>query len=225
MPDFRHSLTEGGLTSQRRATSAVPPNLSISADGSIDKPIVGLPNARSQGMPNIFGVRLPYMASWGDRIRERRMSLGWSMASLAKRVGVSAPTINDWEKGVIKNIEGANLLKVASVLGVTATFLLTGKKLTKDGELVPQISDNDGLGELSQEELDLIHAWRSWTDDTRNVVRSIMQHTGLQGHPLLEVAKKANPDDQLRANRALEQAQAKLRAKMPSPRAADKRKT
>jgi transcriptional regulator with XRE-family HTH domain len=147
------------------------------------------------------------------------------MASLAKRVGVSAPTINDWEKGVIKNIEGANLLKVASVLGVTATFLLTGKKLTKDGELVPQISDNDGLGELSQEELDLIHAWRSWTDDTRNVVRSIMQHTGLQGHPLLEVAKKANPDDQLRANRALEQAQAKLRAKMPSPRAADKRKT
>jgi hypothetical protein len=34
---------------------------------------------------------------------------------------------------VIKNIEGANLLKVASVLGVTATFLLTGKKLTKDG--------------------------------------------------------------------------------------------
>ena len=64
--------------------------------------------------------------SWNIRLQNTRVDRGLNKAELARRVGVSAPTVTDWESGKIQNIESNNLQKVAKVLGVTVEFLLTG---------------------------------------------------------------------------------------------------
>ena len=64
--------------------------------------------------------------SWNTRLQNTRVERGLNKSELARRVGVSAPTVTDWESGKIQNIESNNLQKVARVLGVTVEFLLTG---------------------------------------------------------------------------------------------------
>jgi transcriptional regulator with XRE-family HTH domain len=62
-----------------------------------------------------------------ERIKFARESAGLKKADLVRAVGVSAPTISDWESGKIKNIEGENLRKLANALKVNSDWLLTGK--------------------------------------------------------------------------------------------------
>ena len=64
--------------------------------------------------------------TWNKRITVGRERLGVSKSEFARRVGVSTATTADWESGVIKMIDGKNLVKVASVLKVTPEWLITG---------------------------------------------------------------------------------------------------
>lgn len=64
------------------------------------------------------------MQTWNDRLRIARESAGVPKAQLARRVGVSAPTVTDWESGKIRKIDAANLLAVCSVLGADPYALL-----------------------------------------------------------------------------------------------------
>ena len=43
-----------------------------------------------------------------DKIKTRRLSLGLTMDDVAKEVGVSKPTVQRWESGVIANIKLQN---------------------------------------------------------------------------------------------------------------------
>lgn len=63
---------------------------------------------------------------WNDRVKEARVNAGISKSDFAKAVKVSAPTVTDWESGEIKKIDGENLLRAASVLGVTAEWIIFG---------------------------------------------------------------------------------------------------
>jgi SOS-response transcriptional repressor LexA len=72
------------------------------------------------------------MKTLHERITYARTKAGLSKANIARAVGVSSPTVTDWESGKIKNIEGANLLKLASVLKVTPEWLQTGKYPPKE---------------------------------------------------------------------------------------------
>ncbi len=62
----------------------------------------------------------------GERIREMRIQREWSGAELARRVGVTRATVNQWEGGAIKNIKLEMLLKVTQVLGCTPNHLILG---------------------------------------------------------------------------------------------------
>jgi phage repressor protein C with HTH and peptisase S24 domain len=60
---------------------------------------------------------------WGSNIKRLREALGLTRAQLAAQVGVSPATVSDWESGVIKNIDGRNLIRAAQVLRVSAEAL------------------------------------------------------------------------------------------------------
>jgi len=62
----------------------------------------------------------------GRRIAARRVALDLRQEDLAKRVGVTRPTISYWETGNVKDMKGRNLAKLCTVLGVTDDWLLFG---------------------------------------------------------------------------------------------------
>ncbi len=67
------------------------------------------------------------------RIKSTRVSLGLSQAILAKRTGVSQPTVANWENGSHVPRQ-AVLEKISDVLGVTPLWLLSG---TREGDDIP----------------------------------------------------------------------------------------
>lgn len=68
------------------------------------------------------------MKKLNERITYARTKAGFSKAYIARSVGVSSPTVTDWESGKIKTIEAGNLLKLAQVLNVDPEWLQTGKE-------------------------------------------------------------------------------------------------
>jgi transcriptional regulator with XRE-family HTH domain len=64
--------------------------------------------------------------NWHTRLTQARTAKGIGKSAFAKLVGVSAPTITQWENGDTKKIEGSNLVTVCRVLGITPEWLLSG---------------------------------------------------------------------------------------------------
>lgn len=64
--------------------------------------------------------------NWHKRLTEAREAKNLKKSAFARLVGVSAPTVTDWENGETKMIEGANLIKVCSILEITPDWLLHG---------------------------------------------------------------------------------------------------
>lgn len=66
------------------------------------------------------------MSDWGDRIQKRRQELGFSQTQLAHACGLKPASVNDWESGKTKTIEGANLLRAARYLQTTPEWIIFG---------------------------------------------------------------------------------------------------
>ncbi|WP_272671311.1 LexA family protein [Providencia sp. PROV138] len=67
----------------------------------------------------------------GDRIKLRRKELKLKQADLAKKIGVTGSAISQWESGVTEP-DGGNLIALASSLGCTPEYLLSGKESAGD---------------------------------------------------------------------------------------------
>lgn len=65
------------------------------------------------------------MGNLGERIRQRRMELGWTQDHLVSRAGISKGFLSDVENGK-RNISAENLMVVAQVLGVSLDYLMKG---------------------------------------------------------------------------------------------------
>lgn len=65
--------------------------------------------------------------NWHQRLTQAREAKNIKKSAFAKMAGVSAPTVTDWENGDTKMIEGANLIKVCSILGIRPEWLLRGE--------------------------------------------------------------------------------------------------
>ncbi|MCU1038774.1 helix-turn-helix transcriptional regulator [Stenotrophomonas maltophilia] len=61
-------------------------------------------------------------------------------AELARRVGISAPSVNGWFSGKAKFLRGENLLAAAKALGVSEAWLATGKGSMYRGVQEPSVS-------------------------------------------------------------------------------------
>jgi phage repressor protein C with HTH and peptisase S24 domain len=73
--------------------------------------------------------------NWHKRLTLAREAKDIKKSAFAKLIGVSPPTVTDWENGNTKMIEGSNLMKVCSALGVTPEWLLHGAESITD--LIP----------------------------------------------------------------------------------------
>jgi len=59
-----------------------------------------------------------------DKVKGRRLELGLTLEDVAKAVGVSAPTIQRYESGEIKNLRKDKIKALADVLKVTPNYLM-----------------------------------------------------------------------------------------------------
>jgi transcriptional regulator with XRE-family HTH domain len=67
------------------------------------------------------------MATAGDRIREFRKDLGWTLDKLAEKTDLSKGFLSDVE-GNKRNASTDNLLKIANAMGASLDYLLRGEQ-------------------------------------------------------------------------------------------------
>jgi len=79
---------------------------------------------------------LPRMASMGDRIKERRLALGWTLDRLAGEAKISKGFLSDLENGRRESASGQYLSNIARALGVSLDFLISGGGNLPQGEKV-----------------------------------------------------------------------------------------
>ncbi len=71
----------------------------------------------------------------GKRIVRRRKQLGLSQEEVAARADVSPQMLSTAERGS-KSILSENLLKISNALDVTADYLLTGRTVDADADII-----------------------------------------------------------------------------------------
>lgn len=67
----------------------------------------------------------------GRRITDRRRKLGWTQEELAEKGDLTPQFVSYAESGK-RAMRPENLLKIASALGVSADYILTGEVVDKD---------------------------------------------------------------------------------------------
>lgn len=132
MPFSLQPVTDGGLILNISATAEVPPSSSITSESvmGVDPRfavILGAPKSEVKARLIKKMLGFPNMNTWHDRLNIALLESDFNKAALAKRIGVSAPTVTDWTKGGIKTINAENAEKLCKALGINSTWLLTGK--------------------------------------------------------------------------------------------------
>ena len=125
------------------------------------------------------------MEQWKQRLKHAREAKGLNKTEFRKLVGVSSPTVSDWEKSVdtggIKEITGPKLVKVCQVLGITADYLYSGQEAPRQPS---QLADSLRLTIETAEELRVLTAYRiadkigrSTFDSATDIILERMQHS------------------------------------------------
>jgi transcriptional regulator with XRE-family HTH domain len=81
-----------------------------------------------QGEQRVAGV--------GERIRKRRLELGWTQDQLCQKAGISKGFLSDLENDK-RNVSATNLLDIARALSLSLDYLMTGDDTVKAVTEVP----------------------------------------------------------------------------------------
>ena len=76
------------------------------------------------------------MATAGDRIREFRKDLGWTLDKLAEKTNLSKGFLSDIE-GNNRNASTENVLKIANAMGASLDYLLRGEQASASRKREP----------------------------------------------------------------------------------------
>lgn len=60
----------------------------------------------------------------GDRIKELRISKGWSQEELGERLGLKRAAINKYENGSVENIKRSTIQTLADIFGVSPAYIM-----------------------------------------------------------------------------------------------------
>jgi transcriptional regulator with XRE-family HTH domain len=71
---------------------------------------------------------LSLVGEFGQRVRKRRHSLGWSIEKLAEESGLNWTYVGSVERGE-RNVALVNIVRLATALGVDAGTLVKGLRL------------------------------------------------------------------------------------------------
>lgn len=88
------------------------------------------------------------MSSVGERIKERRLDIGWTQDQLCTKAGLSNSFLSELENGK-RSVSAANLLDIARALNVSLDFLMTGKA---SKEQLTEVSIPAALAKFAAEE-------------------------------------------------------------------------
>jgi transcriptional regulator with XRE-family HTH domain len=120
------------------------------------------------------------MSSVGERIKTRRLELGWTQEKLATDAKISTGFLSDLERGG-RNVSADNLLEISHALGVSLDFLMKGDRTKpKSGNVqIPaslsdfakqaQLSFAQALMLLDMQRQIIAHRSHSKTDDLEKV--------------------------------------------------------
>jgi phage repressor protein C with HTH and peptisase S24 domain len=94
------------------------------------------------------------MSTLAERLTVAISRAKLTKAELARRVGISAPSVNGWFTGKAKFLRGENLLAAAKALGVDEGWLATGKGQPepKSGHRVEETSAEYGISRVLEAE-------------------------------------------------------------------------
>lgn len=94
------------------------------------------------------------MSTLAERLTVAISRAKLTKAELARRVGISAPSVNGWFTGKAKFLRGENLLAAAKALGVDEGWLATGKGQMepKSGHRVEEASAEYGISRVLEAE-------------------------------------------------------------------------
>jgi transcriptional regulator with XRE-family HTH domain len=116
----------------------------------------------------------------GERIKERRLKLGWTQEKLATEAKISTGFLSDLERGE-RNVSAENLLEISRALGVSLDFLMKGGALVqKSGNVqIPaslsdfakqaQLTFTQTLMLLDMQRQIIAHRSHSKTDDLEKI--------------------------------------------------------
>ena len=75
----------------------------------------------------------------GEKIKERRLELGWSLRELSKRMGyANQSTIARIEKGEI-DVPQSKVVKFAEVMSTTVAFLMDWEDVQKNNDIIADV--------------------------------------------------------------------------------------
>lgn len=75
----------------------------------------------------------------GEKIKQRRLELGWSLRELAKRMDyANQSTVSRIEKGEI-DVPQSKVVKFAEVMGTTVAFLMDWEEVQKKNDTLSDI--------------------------------------------------------------------------------------
>lgn len=88
-----------------------------------------------------------YLGEVGKRIMERRKKLGLTQEALAEKSDLTTQFVSYAESGK-RAMRPENLMKIASVLGVSTDYILTGDIIDKDKLLLSEKLDKLSASEV-----------------------------------------------------------------------------
>ncbi len=91
------------------------------------------------------GAALAIEEDFGARIQRLRTKAGLNQAQVAKRMGVSAPSISNWEKGRARPKRG-RMVKLAAILGVSISDLMDDARPEGFQELIDRSREEIARG-------------------------------------------------------------------------------
>lgn len=119
------------------------------------------------------------MSSVGERIKQRRLELGWTQDHLCTKADLSKSFLSELENGK-RSVSAVNLLDIARALNVSLDFLMTGKA---SEETPSEVAIPTSLAKFAAEEGLSLRQTLMLLDMQKQIVahRSAKKKDGLEG--------------------------------------------
>ena len=119
------------------------------------------------------------MAGVGERIKKRRLELGWTQDQLCQKAGISKGFLSDLENDK-RSVSATNLLDIARALTLSLDYLMTG---TASQEQPTEVAIPASLAKFAAEERLSLRQTLMLLDMQKQIVahRSAKKKEGLEG--------------------------------------------
>ena len=119
------------------------------------------------------------MAGVGERIKKRRVELGWTQDQLCQKAGISKGFLSDLENDK-RSVSADNLLEIARALSLSLDYLMTG---TASEEQPTEVAIPASLAKFAAEERLSLRQTLMLLDMQKQIVahRSAKKKEGLEG--------------------------------------------